>query len=253
MSNTVLITGATAGIGEATARLLAKNGFNLIVNGRRAERLEALKQELSATGAQIHCAPCDIRDRVAVTKMMDDLPDAFRQVDVLINNAGLAIGRSLIQDGNPDDWDQMIDTNIRALLFMTHLIMPQMIARNSGHIVNIGSIAGKEVYQNGNVYCMTKHAVDAITKAMRIDLLPHNIKVTGIHPGNVETEFAYVRYKGDADKAKKTYESYTPLIGDDVAEAILFALTRPAHVCVNDLIIVPTAQANTVHYHKQAA
>ncbi len=250
MPATVLITGATAGIGEATARLLAKNGFNLIINGRRAEKLDALKKDLAATGVQIHCAACDIRDRNAVKAMIDALPDSFKQIDVLINNAGLAVGRSLIQEGNPDDWDIMIDTNIRALLFITHLIMPQMIQRNSGHIVNIGSIAGKEVYQNGNVYCMTKHAVDAITKAMRIDLLPHNIKVTGIHPGNVETEFAFVRYKGDAEKAKKTYESYQPLVGDDVAEAILFALTRPPHVCVNDLIIVPTAQANTVHYHK---
>lgn len=252
MSKIALITGATAGIGEATARLLARNGFHLILNGRRTERLEALKQELSSTGAQIHCAACDIRDRAAVTAMINDLPDAFKQIDVLINNAGLGLGLGPINEGDPDDWDTMIDTNIKGLLNVTHAVLPDMIARKSGHIVNLGSIAGKEVYAGGNIYCMTKHAVDAITKALRIDLLPHSIRVTSVDPGMVETEFNVVRFKGDREKAKARYAGLRVLDPVDVADAILFAVTRPPHVCINDLVIMPTAQASTAYHHKTA-
>jgi 3-hydroxy acid dehydrogenase/malonic semialdehyde reductase len=221
------------------------------LNGRRLERLEVLKKELEETyGIRVHICACDIRDRDAVTAMMTTLPKEFQQIDILINNAGLGLGRSPIQDGSVDDWDTMIDTNIKGLLFISHLVIPKMIERKQGQIINIGSIVGKEVYANGNVYCMTKHAVDAITKAMRIDLLPHNIKVTSINPGNVETEFSIVRFKGDKEKVQKTYENYEPLKADDIAEAILFAATRPPHVTINDLTIMPTAQASTAYFHK---
>ncbi len=251
MSQIALITGATAGIGEATADILAANGFDVIINGRRAERLEALQKRLESTyDIRVLSLLCDVSDRSAVETTIQNLPADWKEIDVLVNNAGLGLGRSPIQEGLPEDWDTMIDTNIKGLLNITHAVMPEMIQRKSGHIVNIGSIAGKEVYANGNVYCMTKHAVDAITKAMRIDLLPFNIKVTSIDPGNVETEFSIVRYKGDLEKAKKAYENYEPLHANDIAEAILFAVTRPAHVCINDLVIMPTAQANTVHYNK---
>lgn len=245
-----LITGATAGIGEAAADILARNGFDVIINGRRAERLETLQKRLEAHGVRVYSICCDVTDRAGLETAIQNLPADWKNIDILVNNAGLAVGRSLIQEGNPADWDTMIDTNIKGLLNVTHFVIPHMIQRNSGHIINIGSIAGKEVYQNGNVYCMTKHAVDAITKAMRIDLLPHNIRVTAINPGNVDTEFSIVRYKGDMEKVKKTYENYEPLHAQDIAEAILFAVTRPAHVCINDLTIMPSAQANTVHYHK---
>lgn len=246
-----LITGATAGIGEATADILAKNGFDVIINGRRADRLEALRARLESTySIRVFPLLCDVSDRSMVEAAMQNLPADWQSIDVLVNNAGLALGRSPIQEGIPEDWDTMIDTNIKGLLNVTHTVIPEMIKRKSGHIINIGSIAGKEVYANGNIYCMTKHAVDALTKSMRIDLLPYNIKVTSIDPGNVETEFSVVRYKGDLEKAKKTYENYEPLHANDIAEAILFAVTRPAHVCINDLVIMPTAQANTAHYNK---
>lgn len=251
MSKIALITGATAGIGEATADILAANGFDVIINGRRADRLDALRARLeSSYSVRVFPLICDVSDRSMVKSAMENLPADWKNIDVLVNNAGLGLGRDPIQDGKPEDWDTMIDTNIKGLLAVTHAVIPEMINRKSGHIINIGSIAGKEVYANGNVYCMTKHAVDALTKAMRIDLLPYNIKVTSIDPGNVETEFSIVRYKGDLEKAKKTYENYEPLHAKDIAEAILFAVTRPAHVCINDLVIMPTAQANTVHYNK---
>jgi len=252
MSQTVLITGATAGIGEATAEILAANGFDVIINGRRMERLEALKTKLEALQkGRIHILHCDITDRAGILAAIANLPADWRQIDVLVNNAGIGLGLGPINEGNPSDWDIMIDTNIKGLLNVTHAVMPGMIERQSGHIVNIGSIAGKEVYANGNIYCMTKHAVDAVTKALRIDLLPHSIRVTSIDPGMVETEFNIVRFKGDREKAKARYAGLRVLDAGDVAEAILFAVTRPPHVCINDLVIMPTVQANTVHYHKE--
>ncbi len=214
--------------------------------------MDALKKELQATSTIRVLPLCfDVRDRQAVTHAINNLPSEWKQIDVLINNAGLGLGLGPIDEGNPNDWDTMIDTNIKGLLSVSHAVMPGMIARKSGHIVNIGSIAGKEVYAGGNIYCMTKHAVDALTKAMRIDLLPHGIRVTGIHPGMVDTEFNVVRFKGDTAKAAARSAGLRVLDPVDVAETILFALTRPAHVCINELTVMPTAQASTTYYHKE--
>jgi NADP-dependent 3-hydroxy acid dehydrogenase YdfG len=249
MSKTALITGATAGIGKATAELLAENGWNLILTGRRAERLESIKNSLendySITVEVLHF---DIRDYSACEKAWASLSDDVKQnIDVLLNNAGLAAGRTPIQEGNIEDWDNMIDTNIKGLLYITRLVLPYMCKKRSGHIINIASIAGKEVYQNGNVYCASKHAVDALSRSMRIDLLPYNIKVTNIAPGAAETEFSLVRLKGDEAAAKAVYEGFEPLSARDIAETIWFAINRPSHVNINDLVIVPTAQANVTH------
>lgn len=243
MNRIAFITGATSGIGEATARLLAKNSFDLILCGRREDRLAAVAKELSSN-VKVTTLSFDVRDQQAVTKSIQSLPPEWRKVDVLINNAGNAHGLAAIQNGSVGDWDAMIDINVKGLLYVSKEIMPWMIENKSGHIVNIGSIAGKEVYANGNVYCASKFAVDAITQGMRIDLNPHGIKVTGIHPGMVETEFALVRFKGDADKAKNVYKGMKPLTGEDIADLILFAVTRPAHVMLADMIVFPTAQAS---------
>lgn len=252
MSLTFLITGATAGIGEATAATLAEHGFRLIINGRRADKLEALKKKLETDfNADVFALPFDVRDRQAVMNAIEGLPQEWKTIDILVNNAGLALGFGPLQQGNPDDWDTMIDTNIKGLLHVTYAVLPVMISRKQGHIVNLGSIAGKEVYAGGNVYCMTKHAVDAITKAMRIDLLPEKIRVTSVNPGRVETEFSIVRYKGDTERAHKDYIGYQPLSARDIAEAILFAVTRPPHVDVNDITVMPTAQANTSNLVKE--
>lgn len=251
MKKIALITGATSGIGKASAHKLAQNNYNLILTGRRQDYLENLKKEL---GIKYKCDVLtlnfDIRDVAMVNDMIDNIPEAWKKIDVLINNAGLAAGLSPIQDGDLEDWDQMIDTNVKGLLYITKKVVPLMIENDHGHIINISSIAGKEVYENGNVYCATKHAVDALTKGMRIDLVKHNIKVTSISPGMVETEFSLVRFKGDQAKADKVYEGLTPLFADDVAEAILFAVTRPAHVNINDMLIMPTAQANITTTHR---
>lgn len=243
MNRIALITGATSGIGEATAHLLAKNQFDLILCGRRADRLETMKAELSGL-TSVYSLSFDVRDLAAVKKAVQSLPADWQNIDVLINNAGNAHGLDPIQTGNTDDWDAMIDINVKGLLYVSREVMPGMIARQRGHIVNIGSIAGKEVYPNGNVYCASKHAVDAITNGMRLDLNPHGIKVTGIHPGMVETEFSLVRFKGDTDRAQGVYKGLTPLKGSDIADLILFAITRPAHVVVADMIVFPTAQAS---------
>lgn len=243
MNRIALITGATSGIGEATAHLLAKNQFDLILCGRRADRLETMKAELSGL-TSVYSLSFDVRDLAAVKKAVQSLPADWQDIDVLINNAGNAHGLDPIQTGNTDDWDAMIDINVKGLLYVSREVMPGMIARQRGHIVNIGSIAGKEVYPNGNVYCASKHAVDAITNGMRLDLNPHGIKVTGIHPGMVETEFSLVRFKGDTDRAQGVYKGLTPLKGSDIADLILFAITRPAHVVVADMIVFPTAQAS---------
>ncbi len=247
MKKIALITGATSGIGMATAHKLAEKGFNLIITGRRLQLLEDLRKEVGIKyKSDVLTLNFDVRDLQKVDEMIDGLAESWRKIDVLVNNAGLAAGFGPIQDGNLEDWEQMIDTNIKGLLYITRKILPIMISLGQGHIVNLNSIAGKEVYPNGNVYCATKQAVDALTKAMRIDLVKHNIKVTSIAPGMVETEFSLVRYKGDKELADKVYEGLTPLFAEDIAEAILFAITRPPHVNINDMIIMPTAQASAV-------
>lgn len=245
MNKIALITGATSGIGQATALKAAEAGFDLIITGRRQERLEQLAEEIHRKNANVLPLNFDIRKVDEVQQAINNLEGKWRNIDVLVNNAGLAVGVSPVQDGILDDWERMIDTNIKGLLYATRAIAPLMIARHTGHIVNIASIAGKEVYPGGNVYCATKHAVDALSKAMRTDMLKHNIKVTNIAPGMVETEFSIVRYKGDLEAAANVYKGFTPLTNEDIADTILFAITRPAHVCLNDIVIMPTAQANS--------
>ncbi|WP_224998195.1 SDR family NAD(P)-dependent oxidoreductase [Cesiribacter sp. SM1] len=240
---TVLVTGATSGIGLATARLLAQHDFRLIVTGRRKERLEQLSQELSSL-TDIHYLVFDVREREAVQNAIQGLPEDFATIDVLINNAGNAHGLDTIQEGNPDDWDAMMDINVKGLLYVSKAVIPQMTSRKQGHIVNIGSIAGKEVYPKGNVYCASKHAVDAINKGMLMDLNPYGIKVTAINPGLVETEFSVVRFKGDEDRASQVYKGMQPLRPEDVASVILYTLQLPAHVNISDLVLLPTDQAS---------
>ncbi len=238
-----LITGATSGIGEATARLLATNNFKLILCGRRKERLKKLVDELGAH-TEVTTLSFEVRNQKEVASSIESLPTEWKEIDVLINNAGNAHGLDPIQTGSIEDWDAMMDINVKGLLYVTKAVLPVMTKRNSGHIINIGSIAGKEVYANGNVYCASKFAVDAVTKGMRIDLNPHGIKVTAIHPGLVETEFSLVRFKGDEERSKNIYKGFDPLVGNDIADLILFALTRPAHVVIADLVVLPTAQAS---------
>lgn len=243
MKKIALVTGATSGIGTATARILAQNNYKIILCGRREERLTALERELSEI-TEIHTLCFDVRDKKAVFESINSLPSAFSKIDVLINNAGNAHGLSPIQDGDLDDWDAMIDINVKGLLYVSKAIIPQMIEQKSGHIINIGSIAGKEVYPNGNVYCASKHAVDALNKSMLIDLNPYGIRVGAIHPGMVETEFSEVRFKGDKDKAANTYKGLKPLAAEDIADIIHFVVSRPYHVNIADLIVLPTAQAS---------
>lgn len=257
MPKTILITGATSGFGEATARRFAAEGHRVIITGRRKERLEALRQELEGLYGtidghdRVHALHFDVRDHDAVVHAIAALPQAWSAIDVLVNNAGLAAGLEPIQDGNLDDWERMLDTNVKGLLYVTRAVIPGMIARKSGHIINIGSTAGKEVYPKGNVYCASKHAVDALTKAFRQDLLPHGIKVTQIAPGMAETEFSVVRFHGDEQKAKAPYQGLTPLRGEDIANLVWFAATLPPHVCINDLVVTPTAQASSTLVHRK--
>lgn len=247
MSKIALITGATAGIGEACAHLFAQQNYNLILAARRADRLESLAEKLGKEfGVEVKTLVMDVRNKEEVEKL-ETLPEGWKKVDVLINNAGLSQGLDPIHTGSTTDWDVMIDTNIKGLLYVTKVVSNWMIQKGPGHIVNLGSIAGKETYLNGNVYCATKHAVDSLNKAMRIDLLPHKIKVSCIHPGAVETEFSEVRFKGDAERAKKVYEGFEPLHAQDIADTIWFVVSRPAHVNINDMIVMPTAQASTSH------
>ena len=253
MNKIALITGATSGIGRAVADIFAENKYNLIVTGRRSERLQELKAALEQQHDISVLALCfDVRYNDEVVRNIESLPVEWRNIDVLVNNAGLAVGLNRIQDGVLDDWERMIDTNIKGLLYVTRAVSPLMVARNSGHIVNICSVAGKEVYENGNVYCATKHAVDALSKAMRIDMLGHNIKVTNICPGAVETEFSIVRFKGDTQRAAGTYKGIEPLTGRDIAECIYFAVSLPKHVCINDMMIMPTAQADSRTFNRKA-
>ena len=253
MNKIAIITGATSGIGRAVADIFAENKYNLIVTGRRSERLQELKAALEQQHGISVLALCfDVRDNDEVVRNIASLPVEWRNIDILVNNAGLAVGLNHIQDGVLDDWERMIDTNIKGLLYVTRAVSPLMVARNSGHIVNICSIAGKEVYENGNVYCATKHAVDALSKAMRIDMLGHNIKVTNVCPGAVETEFSIVRFKGDTQRAAGTYKGIEPLTGRDIAECIYFAVSLPEHVCINDMMIMPMAQADSRTFNRKA-
>jgi len=252
MNRIALITGATAGIGMATAQALGKNGFDLILTGRRKDRLDELKEGIEKeSSCRIITLNFDIRNLDETTKAFDSLPDNWKVIDVLINNAGLAVGLEPIQDGFIDDWERMIDTNVKGLLYITRLVSPQMVKKGSGHIVNISSIAGREAYANGNVYCATKHAVQALTQGMRIDLLHHGIKVSSVAPGAVETEFSVVRFKGDQHKANDVYKGFTPLLAEDIADTILFIVTRPPHVNIDDVLIMPTAQAFSRGFHKE--
>lgn len=243
-----LITGATSGIGEATARLLAKS-HKLIICGRRENRLKKLKEEL---GEDIQTLSFDVRDKRAVDQAIDSLPDDWSSVDILINNAGNAHGLDLIHEGSTEDWDAMMDINVKGLLYVSKAIIPGMVDRKKGHIVNISSIAGLEVYPKGNVYCASKHAVDALTKGMRMDLNEHGIKVTSIDPGLVETEFSEVRFKGDKELAGKVYQNYTPLTALDIAETIEFVISRPPHVMIGDVLILPTDQASSTIVNKKS-
>jgi NADP-dependent 3-hydroxy acid dehydrogenase YdfG len=247
-----LITGASSGFGKACAQLFAKNGYDLILTGRRTERLEELASDLeSMYDTKIKSLSFDIRNLDATERALFTIPEDWRKnITVLVNNAGLAAGRGPIYEGSIDDWEQMIDTNIKGLLYVTRIVSPWLVAQKKGHIINIGSIAGKEAYSGGNVYCATKFAVDALSKSMRIDLIETGVKVTNIAPGAAETEFSLVRFKGDADAAKKVYDGLIPLSADDVAEAVYFAATRPEHVNINDIVIVPSAQANATVFDR---
>jgi len=234
---------------EATAELLAANNFNIIITGRREKKLSELKSKIERNNpnTEVFTLCFDIREKQLVFDAIESLPSAWKNIDVLVNNAGLAAGLGGIQDGDIDDWEKMIDTNVKGLLYLTRAVAPLMVAQNKGFIVNIGSIAGKEVYPNGNVYCATKHAVDALTKAMRIDMLPHNIRVSNIAPGMVDTEFSTVRFHGDKQKADQVYSGLTPLYAKDIADAVLYVITRPEHVCINDMLITPTCQASATN------
>lgn len=252
MKPIVLITGATSGIGEATALLLAKNNFNLIITGRRLERLILLQQRIQKeSNSEVFVLNFDMRNLNENEEALNSLPAEWQNIDILINNAGLAAGYSPFQEGNIDDWERMIDTNIKGLLYITRLITPKMIERGRGHIINISSIAGKETYPFGNVYCASKHAVQSITKGLRIDLLKHGIKVSSVSPGAVETEFSLVRFNGDENKAKQVYKGFTPLFAQDIAEAILFIATRPKHVNIDDILIMPTDQAYSRDFYRR--
>jgi NADP-dependent 3-hydroxy acid dehydrogenase YdfG len=252
MQMTILITGATSGIGRATAELLAKEGHRLILCGRRKERLYDLENKLAAQ-TKVTTLPFDVRDKDAVFSGINSLPGDFKTIDVLINNAGNAHGLGPIHEGDLDDWDAMIDINVKGLLYVSKAVLPGMVQRKSGHIINIGSVAGKEVYANGNVYCASKFAVDAISTGMRIDLNAHGIKVSEINPGAVETEFSEVRFKGDKEKAKKVYDGFQPLVAQDIAEIIQFVISRPAHVNIAETLVLATAQANASTVNRSGA
>jgi len=253
MNKTIMITGATTGFGKATALKFAENGYNIIITGRRKELLEELEKELITTGKiKVLSLNFDVRKKKEVESVIGNLPEEWKKIDILVNNAGLAVGLSHIQDGDTDDWDRMIDTNVKGLLYVTRAVAPLMVTRNKGHIFNIGSIAGKETYENGNVYCASKSAVDALSKSMRIDMLKNNIKVTLIAPGMAETEFSLVRFKGDEQKAKTVYKGIDALTADDIADVIYYCATLPDRVCINEVVITPTQQASVNHSVRRA-
>lgn len=252
MVRTVFISGATSGIGKACAEKFAASGDNIIINGRRADRLSALKKSLQNNfKIKVFETVFDVQNKEEVFNAINNLPEEWKTIDILINNAGLALGRDYFDEANLDDWETMLQTNVNGLLYVSRAILPLMTKRKSGHIINLGSVAGKEMYEKGNIYCVSKAAVDAISKTMRIDLLQHSIKVTAIHPGAVETEFALVRYKGDANKAADTYKGFKPLTGMDIAEIIYYTASLPPHVCINDLVITPLSQANAIYFQKE--
>lgn len=246
-----LITGATAGFGEACAEKFAQEGYHLVITGRRAERLQEVQQQLEQQyNVQVKTLVFDVRDKAAVQMALGSLEEEWRAIDVLVNNAGLALDLSTIDEGDTEDWDTMLDTNVKGLLYVSRTVIPWMRDRRKGHIVNIGSTAAKTVYAKGNVYCASKAAVDALSQGMRIDLLPHNIKVTAVHPGAAETEFSLVRFKGDTARAKDVYKGFTPLSGKDVADVVFYCCSLPPHVCINDLVVTPTAQANAYYIQR---
>src|SRR5665647_6416 len=248
MNKTIMITGATTGFGKATAVKFAKNGYNIIITGRRKEKLEDLEKELRGyEKIKVLSLNFDVRKKSEVEYAIGNLSEEWKSIDILVNNAGLAVGLDHIQNGNIDDWDRMIDTNVKGLLYITRAVAPLMVARNKGHIFNLGSIAGKETYENGNVYCASKFAVDALSKSMRIDMLKNNIKVTLIAPGMAETEFSMVRFKGDEQKSKNVYKGIDALTAENITDAIYYCATLPAHVCINELEITPTQQASVNH------
>lgn len=252
MQHITLITGATAGIGLACAQRFAKEGHDLIITGRRKERLEKIATELQQQNT-IKVLPLSF-DVTLVNEVMEaikSLPEEWKKIEILINNAGLAVGLNTVQEGIIDDWERMINTNIKGLLYISRFVTPLMIEQGHGHVINIGSIAGKEVYPNGNVYCATKHAVDALSKTMRIDLVKHGIRVSQIAPGAVETEFSEVRFKGDTERAQSVYKGYVPLHPEDVAEVTYYVTTLPKHVNINDLVVMPTAQASATIFNKE--
>lgn len=245
MNKIALITGATSGIGKSTALIFAQNKYNVIITGRRKNLLDELTNEIkSKNNVEVLALNFDVRDKNDVKKYLENLPKEWDNIDVLVNNAGLALGINTLQDANTDDWERMIDTNVKGLLYVSKVISNKMIKNQKGHIINIGSIAGRQNYGGNNAYCATKHAVESITQTLRIDLLPYNIRVSSVNPGAAETEFSIVRFSGDKNKADKVYEGYQPLTPDDIADTIYYVASRPAHVCINDVLIMPTAQAN---------
>jgi NADP-dependent 3-hydroxy acid dehydrogenase YdfG len=253
MSRIVFITGATSGIGEACAKKFAAAGDHLILNGRRNDRLQELKELLEREySIEILCAPFDVQKKAEVFECINNFQDKWRSVDILINNAGLALGRDFFDEAELTDWEIMLQTNINGLLYVSKAVIPFMVEKKSGHIINLGSVAGDDVYEKGNIYCASKSAVEAISRSMRIDLLRHNIKVTNIKPGAVETEFGVVRFKGDNEKASKVYQGFTPLTGDDIADTIFYCASLPANVCINELEITPIAQANGIFFFRNS-
>lgn len=252
MNKTVLVTGATSGFGKAIAKEFAQNGYNVAITGRREDRLDSLKAELEQNDINVYSLCFDVRQKAEVDAAINDLKSKVDTIDILVNNAGLASGLSTIDEGDTEDWDKMIDTNVKGLLYVTKAVVPMMRERRSGHIINIGSTAGKLVYKNGNVYCATKYAVGALTQAMRIDLLPYSIKVTAINPGMAETEFSTVRFHGDEDKAAKVYDDIMPLQAEDIANVVYYTATLPPHVCINDLTLTCTNQANGIYTLKDS-
>ena len=250
MSKIILVTGASSGFGKAIATKFGAGGWNVIITGRRKEKLDELAKALEANyGVKTLSLIFDVQDKKAVFDNLQNLPTEWQAINILVNNAGLALGRDSFENANLEDWETMIDTNVKGLLYASKAVLPMLI-KEKGHIINIGSTAGKEVYKDGNVYCASKHAVDAISKAQRIDLLPYQIKVTAIHPGAADTEFSVVRFKGDAEKAKAVYNGYTPLMAEDIADTVWYVANTPAHVCINDLVITCTAQANSMYLQK---